>query len=283
MRVLLIDKVAAVFSFWRGERSCVLLRLQSSMDLAAEFTTIESIFVRHRNALLLRGQFTPVYTDYYLHLMQHGVRPPLELDQMLKDALAMLALHLVARPWAETIAWTANLRAPRINLFVTGSSLGEGIAGRVFTEDVREPDRNFFYSQTTTGEGLQPRTSTLEIVGKDPVAWISQFYDQSEQRPARAFRLEDENFALVAAQPDCNLDWLASLDAEAVAAITSNEETTVLETRRFRFHCGCTIDKILPILGGWKNRLDDLFGDADFINVQCPRCAAKFQVTRDMI
>jgi hypothetical protein len=55
------------------------------MEPAEEFTTIESIFVRHRNALLLRGQFTPIYTDYYLHLMQHGIRPPGELDRMLKD------------------------------------------------------------------------------------------------------------------------------------------------------------------------------------------------------
>lgn len=252
------------------------------MEAAEDFTKIESIFVRHRNALLLRGQFTPIYTDYYLHLMQHGIRPPAELDQMLKDSLALLTLHLVARPWAETIAWTANLRAPRINLFVTGSSFEEAITGRIFTEDVREPDRNYFYSQTTT-EGRELRTSTLEIEGRDPVAWVSQFYDQSEQRPARAFRLEDENFALVAAQPDCDLAWLEALDADSVASILDNEETSILETRRFRFHCGCTLDRILPVLGGWRERLDDLFEAADFINIQCPRCAAKYRVTRDMI
>ena len=253
------------------------------MEPAEEFTTVESIFVRHRNALLVRGQFTPIYTDYYLHLMQHGIRPPVELDQMLKDTLAMLVLHLVARPWAESVAWTANLRAPRINLFVTGSSFEEAITGRVFTEDVREPDRNFFYSQTTTPESKQARLSTLEIEGKDPIVWLSQYYDQSEQRPARAFRLEDENFAIVAAQPDCDLEWLASLDAAAVAQITATEETTLLESRRFRFHCGCTLDKILPILGGWKDRLDELFEDDEFINIQCPRCAAKYRVTREMI
>ena len=253
------------------------------MEPTEEFTTLESIFVRHRNALLVRGQFTPIYTDYYLHLMQHGIRPPVELDQMLKDTLAMLVLHLVARPWAESVAWTANLRAPRINLFVTGSSFEEAITGRVFTEDVREPDRNFFYSQTTTPESKQARLSTLEIEGKDPIVWLSQYYDQSEQRPARAFRLEDENFAIVAAQPDCDLDWLAALDAAAVAQITATEETTLLESRRFRFHCGCTLDKILPILGGWKDRLDELFEGDEFINIQCPRCAAKYHVTREMI
>ena len=248
-----------------------------------DFTKIESIFVRHRNCLLLRGQFTDICTDHYLHLMENGIRYPAELDAMLKDALAILTLHLCARPWNETIAWTANLRAPRINLFVTGSSNERYITGRVFTEDIREPDRNFFYSQATTPNSNEPRLSTMEVEGRDPVAWVSQFYSQSEQRPARAFRLEDENFALIAAQPDADLDWLAGLDAEQVAFIDSTEETSLLETRFFRFHCGCNLERILPVLGSWRDRPDDLFHDADTITVQCPRCAASYVITRDMI
>ncbi len=274
---------ASDHAFPGGVFSVAMLLSFCPMQPAEEFTEIESIFVRHRNALLLRGQFTPIYTDYYLHLMKHQVRPPAELDQMLKDSLAMLALHLVARPWAESIAWTVNLRVPRMNLFVTGGSFDQAITGRVFTEDVREPDRNFFYSQTTSREDSKPRLSTLEIEGTDPIAWVAQFYQQSEQRPARAFRLEDENFVLIAAQPDCDLEWLEALDAAAVAKITETEETTLLESRRFRFHCGCSIDKILPILGGWKERPDQLFEGADFIKIQCPRCAAKYHVTREMI
>ncbi len=202
---------------------------------------------------------------------------------MLKDGLAMLVLHLTARPWTETIAWTANLRAPRINLFVTGSSNERYITGRIFTEDIREPDRNFFYSQTTVATANEPRLSTMEVEGRDPVEWIAQFYDQSEQRPARAFRLDDENFALVAAQPDADLEWLAQLDSAQVSYIDEAEQTTLLETRHFRFHCGCTVEKILPILGGWRDKPDELFAEADEITVQCPRCAASYQITRDMI
>lgn len=253
------------------------------MEPVEEFTTIESVFVRHRNALLLRGQFTPIYTDYYLHLMQHGIRHPAELDQMLKDQLAMLSLHLVARPWAESAAWTVNLRAPRANLFVTGGSTEQTITGRIFTKDVREPDRNLFYSQTLTPGQTEPRTSTLELEGSDPINWIETYYNQSEQRPARAFRLDDETFVLLAAQPGCDLEWLQSLDAGRVAAIEQDEETKLLETRKLRFHCGCTLDKILPVLGGWKDRKDDLFEGADSIRIQCPRCGANYKVSRDML
>lgn len=254
----------------------------SQPEQAEEYTRVESIYVRQRNVMLVRAQFTPVYTDYYLHLMQHGLRNPGELDQTLKDLMAVFTLHMVARPWAETIAWTINLRAPRVNYFVTGASLQESVTGRVFTEDVREPDRHLFYAQTLV-ENREPRTSTLEVDDKDPTHWIEQYYTQSEQRPCRCFRLPDEEFLLIAAQPGYDEDWFNSLDQDRAAAIPTVEETKLLETRQFRFHCGCTLERILPVLGSWRDRPEALFGDAEQITIQCPRCAARYRVTRDMI
>lgn len=251
-------------------------------ESAHETTPIESIFVRRRNVLLLKGRFSSLYTDYYLHLMQHGLRYPESLDSLLKEMIAMLTLHLVARPWAETIAWTANLRAPRVNLFATGSSAGEQITGRSFTEDVREPDRNLFYTQTTV-PNRKPRISTIEVENADALSWIEHLYRQSEQRPCRAFRLPDENYALFAAQPDFDAEWLDSLHTDQAAKIDQLEETRLLETRQFRFHCGCTLDRILPVLGAWRDQPDKLFQGQDRITIQCPRCAANFSVTRDMI
>ncbi len=251
------------------------------MDPVEEFTTIESIFVRHRNCLMVRGQFTPIYTDHYLHLMQHGHRYPEDLDQCLKDMLAVLALHLVARPWKEVHAWTANLRAPRVNFFATGSSTHETLVGRLFTEEIRETDRDLLYSQVLEGANQQARNSTLEISGLKPLAWIESYYEQSEQRPCRAFDLGDEEFVLIVAQPDYDEEWLAGLDTEKVRTILDDQETKVLETRKFRFHCGCTLEKILPVLSSWKDRPDELFQGDDSITVTCPRCNANYVVTRE--
>ena len=203
-----------------------------SPEPVAQFTKVESIFVRHRNCLMVRADFTPIYTDYYLHLMDVGERHPENTDTILKDLLAVLTLHLTARPWAETIAWTANLRAPRVNFFATGSSVHENIVGRLFTEDVREPDRNFLYSQTTI-PNKEARTSTIEVKTADPIKWIQHFYEQSEQRPGRAFRLPDDNYVLISAQPDFDKDWFDSLTPELVGEIVDTEELKTLETRKF--------------------------------------------------
>lgn len=249
------------------------------MQPVADFTKVESIFVRHRNCLLVRGQFTPVFTDYYLHLMEHKLRYEEKMDAKLKDLLAVLTLHLTARPWAETIAWTVNLRAPRVNYFATGSSTFESITGRLFTKEIREPDRNLLYSQTSVA-GHEPRTTTVDVETNDPIDWVEHYYQQSEQRPARCFHLGDENYALVAAQPDYDEGWFAELDAEKVVGITESEPTKVLETRKFRFNCGCSKERILPTLASWRDRLDELFHDEDKIAVNCPRCGARYQVMR---
>jgi len=249
---------------------------------AEEFTKVESIFVRHRNVLLLRAQFTPIYTDYYLHLMEQKIRHKEDLDQKLKDLLAVLTLHLVARPWAETIAWTVNLRAPRVNFFVTGSSLFENITGNLFTENVKEPAHSILYSQTLI-KNKEGRKSHVELDTEDPLEWMETYYTQSEQRPARVFRLDDENFALLAAQPDADIEWLNALTKEDVDKITETEQTKVLETRKFRFHCGCSVEKILPALASWKDRKDELFQGDPAIEVTCPRCGAKYLVTPDML
>ena len=247
-----------------------------------DFTTVESIFIRHRNCLLVRAQLTPIFTGYYIHLMEQKLRYPEKLDTTLKDVMAGLMLHLTARPWAETIAWTVNLRAPRVNYFVTGSSNGQNITGRLFTEDVRESDRNLLYSQTLL-PGEKPRTTTVHLETNDPMDWVEHYYKQSEQRPARCFRLEDENYVLIAAQPDFDEEWFEALTPEMASKILEDEETKLLETRKFEFRCGCSIERILPTLNAWKEKPDELFQGSDEIKVKCPRCGASYVVTRKML
>ena len=252
---------------------------KNEMQAVDDFTIVKSIFIRHRNCLMLKAQFTPIYTGYYIHLMEQKLRYPEKLDATLKDMMAALVLHLTARPWAETIAWTANLRSPRVNYFVTGSSEAENITGRIFTENVREPDRNFLYSQTLV-KGGKPRKSTVEVESCDPMEWVERYYEQSEQRPARCFRLDDEHYALIAAQPDFDEDWFKSLDKKSVEQLLDVEETKELETRKFQFHCGCSLERILPTLSAWKGKLDELFQGEEQIRIQCPRCGAWYVVDR---
>ncbi len=136
--------------------------------------------------MLLNAQFTPLYVDYYLHLMQHGLRYEPLHDDMLKEALAALTLHLASRPVDETTAWTIHRQAPRLNLFVTGDNMTRKVTGRVFTEDVREGEHDLFFAQTVRGKG-PARQSVVPVESHSVMRSVEEFYAQSQQLAARYY------------------------------------------------------------------------------------------------
>lgn len=242
---------------------------------------IRCYFVRHRNALLTRGQFTPIYTDYYLHLMQHGLHVPAEADAFLKGGFAALTLHLASRPRNETVAWTLHRQNPQRNFFLTGSSVTGTLTGRVFLEGVKPHPADLFYAQTTSDQ-KPPRQSVVEF--DEPTAFqaVESYYRQSEQRPARYFTYGDEDYAMLSAQPDCDLPWFFGLNDSDVRALDQTEELSLLETRLYRFECGCNLQRILPavarLAGG---TVEELFQDEEVLSVECPRCGAKYVLRRE--
>lgn len=112
---------------------------------------------------------------------------------------------------------------------------------------------------------------------------MEDYYIQSEQRMARCFELDDEEFVLIVAQPDADIEWLTELTREQAAELEAKEETKILESRKFKFFCGCTLQRVLPALGSWRNKLDELFAGESCIEITCPRCAARYQITPDML
>lgn len=245
---------------------------------------VRCYFVRNRNALLVRGDFGTIYRDYYLHLMQHGIKYPGKQDTILKEALAGLALHLASRPRNEAIAWTLSWRAPLYNLFVTGSNTAGNITGRIFTENVKEQAANLFFAQVSA-PGQPPRQSTIEVRSDNFFTTVEDYYQLSEQRPARIFRYGEEDFVMMSAQPGCDLDWFHANTDESIRELDRNEELSLLETRYFSFDCGCSLFKLLPVIGGLsKETRDEVFGeDGGPAIINCPRCGASYAMTREML
>lgn len=242
-----------------------------------------SYFVRQRNALAVQADFSSLYVDYYLHLMDQGLPGEPVSDHLLKEALAAITLHATTRPWKETHAWTLHFRDPGLNLFVTAGSLIESVTGRVFTEGVRQSAKNLFYSQVYL-PGREPRQSVVEIQERDMFSAVETLYRQSEQRTARLFNLAEEEIVMISAQPGCDEDWLESLNTGLAQQLHQSEETALLERRRFRFHCGCSLDRIYPAIAPLAAQgLDGLFQGEQTITIQCPRCAARWRVTREQM
>lgn len=249
-----------------------------SSDLSV--AEIRSFYVRGRNALLVRGRISPIYLDYYLHLMQHGLRYEETADAMLKDALAALALHLCSRPQDEVCAWTINIHQPLLNLFVTGGSRPGRVTGRIFSEDVKDSGHNIFIAQTTRPHH-SPRQSLIDFSGIDILRAVEHYYSQSEQRLTRLFRRDDEEFVMLSAEPDCDEAWLAGLPAEKIGDLEKDEHLVALESRGYVFDCGCSVERLFPLLTRLgQEDLDHIFEDGVAV-ITCPRCGAIFRTPRD--
>jgi molecular chaperone Hsp33 len=240
---------------------------------------IRSYFIRGRNCLLTRGRFSDLYVDYYLHLMEYGIRHDEPVDLMLKEALAGMALHLASRPQDEGCAWTIHYNNPLMNLFVAGSTRPAQVTGRLFSEDVRDMGKSLFISQTTRQQSAV-RQSMIDIQGTDVLSAIEQFYTQSEQRLTRLFRLDEEDFVQISAEPDADEAWLTGLMPDEIPRLDQSEQLSLLETRFYVFNCGCSLQRLYPMLMRLTDDdLDYVFEDGH-AKVTCPRCGAQFRATK---
>ena len=126
------------------------------------------------------------------------------------------------------------------------------------------------------------RQSVVEFTGTDVFAMVEAFFAQSEQRPARPFRYAEEEFVFIAAQPDCDLDWLNQLDDQAIQTLDQHEQLSWLETRHYQFRCGCSLERLYPTFAAFQGKaLDELYQDDEVLQIQCPRCAARYAMSRE--
>ena len=242
---------------------------------------IENHFVRGRNVLLASADFSGLFVDYFLHLQQHGIEVSRENADLFKDFLAGFTLHAASHPRNEVLAWTVHFQDPHVNVFLTGDTELSTVTGRVFTEGLKEEETNMFY-QDLVIRGKPPHRSIVPFEGTDPKATIEFYYNQSEQRPGRFFHMGDDCYALLTAHPDWDESWFKNLDLQAVKSIEQNETINLIETRRYGWFCGCDYNKILEILKApMQSDPEALFGEEETITINCPRCAARYRVSRE--
>jgi molecular chaperone Hsp33 len=239
---------------------------------------VRTYFVREKNALLARADFGGIFADLLLHEVDGGISHAPEFETLLRDGLAALTLHCASRPMAEVWAWTIHTQEPLANVFVTGDNTLGTITGTVFSEDVKNTGRNLFFAQCLGNE----RNSTIEFHGSNLLTAVETFYSQSEQRQARFFHHGPEDIVMISAQPDCDLAWLAGLDDEQIKTLDQTSTLSLLETRQYRFFCGCTHSRMMDVLlPSMHTDPEGLFGDEVSIRMRCPRCGIRHLITRE--
>lgn len=244
-------------------------------------TLVTNYFVRGRNVLLSRADFSNLYAEYYEHLKQHDLDFGPDVDEYFKSFLAAFVLHSGSRPRNEVLAWTIHFSEPLLNLFFGSDTELSTCTGRAFVEAVKQDEQNLFYQEQVV-QGKPPHQSIVSFDEQDTKSVVETYYLQSEQRPARLFHLGQNEYVFVTAHPDFDEAWFKCLTLDEINVIDERETLSKIETRNFRWFCGCHHDKILDVLAPvMKSDPDCLFGDDELIQVNCPRCGARYRVSRE--
>jgi molecular chaperone Hsp33 len=244
---------------------------------------VRTYFVRGKNALVARADFSELYASWYLHRLDYGIETAPDVDELGRDAIAALTLHCASRPWREACAWTIKFPNPRANIFAAGDNNTGTVVARVVTEETAEIEKGMFYSDVVE-DRKPPRRSAVDFEAGSVFEAVEIFYERSEQRPVRFLRHDEEDIVMVAAQPDCDLEWLQSLTTIAIQTLDRDVELSLLEKRQFTFSCGCNAERMLDFMAPvFKQEAEGLFGGDASLTVTCPRCGARHVLTREAL
>jgi molecular chaperone Hsp33 len=237
---------------------------------------------REHDVLVAVGDLGPLHRELDLHLLSIGVVLDAFTLESLRDGLAAMALYLVSRPRFESFGWTIHLEAPLRNIFVSGTASESSVVGRAFLEGVHSSAQNRFYAQIGRPFG-ELQTSSVDVRGTDVFDIVRQYCERSDQQLVRIFRGRDGRVALVSALPSTDPKWLSALDPEGATALTGRPTVKRIAEKRIVFRCGCDTARIAKLVAKlYEEDPEELFRGDSAVEVECPRCAAKHHLSREL-
>jgi molecular chaperone Hsp33 len=233
-----------------------------------------------RSVILTVGDFAEALEAWLRHSKLWQSDPDGLSRVLMQQGLAGAALHLANRPNDEIFGWTLNLRTPPTNVFLTGDVRKGTFTGRVYTEGVRTTEHSRLFVQTYRASQPEPFHSAIDVAGFDVLEIFEQYYERSEQNPARFFELEGARYGMLLGLPGVDRDWISSLTAGEIEPMLADSRR--IDGRVVRFECGCSPAKMLRALRSiFQENSEELFLDEDRVETSCPRCGRRWWVTRE--
>jgi hypothetical protein len=249
-------------------------------DGPAAGVVVRSSLRRDVHAVFARADVEALHREFLVHAASLGPLPGEPALTAMRQALGAAVLQLALLPPDEFCSWTFNVAAPPCNVFLAGDNNEFQVTGRIYTDDVRVAAAGRLFVETQRPAHL-PSRSVVEFEGTDVLEAIRQYYGHALQMRARIFELGEHEVLLIQGLPIVDQDWLDRLDA--TAAREAEEGAEQIEQRRYRFRCGCDIQRIALVVHemfAGPDRLDELFRDELEIEVQCPRCGRHWWLSR---
>lgn len=243
------------------------------------------------SVILSWGNFAPMAGAWLRHTRLWLDEPDGLTTTLMRQGLAGTALHLAHRPNDEMVGLTFHFEQPPLNVFITGDARKGTVSGRTFDAGVKQGGSAVLFVQTYRASLPEPTTSGVPVEGLDLLGILEQYYARSEQYPARFLELGDHAdlsagagaplvYGVAVGLPGVDPQWLAGLTVESF--LEYRDEARTIESRSFRFECGCNPARMLAALRSmFGSNPDELFLGEDRVQTSCPRCGRNWWFGRD--
>jgi molecular chaperone Hsp33 len=247
---------------------------------ASGIVELDRRLLNDRGVVVTTGDFTGVIDAWHRHCRLWQEEPDGFSSVLMHQGLAAVALHLANRPNDEMVGWTLNLHQPPTNVFLTGDVRKGTFTGRVYTEGVRTENRSRLFVQTYRPSLREPFQSAIDVTGFDVMEIFEQYYERSEQNPARFYELDGNRYGMVLGLPGVDRSWIQGIGPESLSE--HRDSGKPIDGRVFRFECGCSPVKMLRALRSmFHSNPGELFRGEERVETSCPRCGRRWWLTLD--
>jgi molecular chaperone Hsp33 len=238
--------------------------------------------IEDTNLLVVRGSIAPVITGMGDYNSRHGIAPsPEDLRALIQELLAATALSAVSLTARESWGWSLTFKGMNIGFFIGVEP--EGMICLRILEAETEKASAMVQRQKA---GLPMTQSHITPQTRSPREMVEQYFSEVDQTRTRLEVKEDGDSILVHALPGGNFDAVRDLDADklfgyADSAIGARRIKELGDVLVF-YECRCSDKMISEMIDNMaeSDRMY-LFGDLQHVEIECPRCARKYTVTRN--
>ena len=233
------------------------------------------------NLLVVRGGIAPVLKGMDVYNLRYDIAPPREdLESSVRELLAAVALSAVSLADRESWGWSLSFKGMNVGFF-TGVEPEGMICLRILSTD-GERAAGLIQRQKAglpmTQSHIKPRTTS-------PRDAVEQYFSEVDQTKTRLVIGADGEGVLVRSLPDGDFDTIRDLSEDALFAFVNNAIATgdgkeVGEVLVF-YECRCSETMISGMIENMHEPdRQDLFGDSQQLEIECPRCGRGYTVKR---
>lgn len=237
--------------------------------------------IQDKDLLMVRGSIAPVMAGMHEYNSRHGIPlPPEELTPLIQELLATTALAAVSLAERESWGWSLTFNGMDIGFFV-----GIEPEGMICVNVLAAPPQRASVMIQKQKAGLPLTQSHISPRSRTPRDLVQQYFAEVDQTRSRLEVMESGEGILAHALPGGNFDAIRGLNRDMLfsyfdSALSTGRVSELGEVLLF-YECRCSESMILRMFDNiTEAEREDLFGDLQSVEVECPRCGRRYRVER---